>query len=245
MPSWLIWGTVMFLLGAILYFPVPVLFAPIMPKRLRRRIAGRYYGMMADVMRMFLFVRRSVGSFTIEPAEYDDDIEGSLKFVLDGEKRNVHDPGDKMSLLFNRPCGLVYEGRDVILEPRDAEFGEFERDRVDRGDHKRKSDSGQRQYSGHLPIPDGRRLLDLADARYILPGSSKTSWASTAYQQAKKSQSGFDSRNAVEVMSLVMAFVVGVGAVWFLFSQGGGGGGGGVTDTISRGLHITTWGLSA
>lgn len=226
---------IMFLTG-VLALVSPIFVVPVLPAEYRRRLAVRYFSLAQAAAQRVLLVRRKMGGYSLLPSEYDGEKKAE-KVKLDGEAEHFDDPHRFMSRMHARPFGLAYERSSAIFSPLIAEIGREFHEWLENDGHKVAltdeegnvltdgDDRSRFAFNRTLSLPELPTLVDPAHVISVLPGSAPPSAAETAYEYAKKSQEGFNTRRMVEGMAIVVGFVAGFGIVFLAFKQGGGGGG--------------------
>lgn len=229
--SLLLWSLVAFLAGIAIYLVGPLLVAPALPDRVQRAVAHWYWRQSAAVGERLQIVERDHGSHTLLSTSYRP--EWGDEGVLDDETCHWRDHGNHMGRLFGRPIGYVSERFDVIMHPRHCEIGR-ERERQaerDELEHLVETESGGAitAQETRAQLPAEPRAVSAHDVRGILGDSAGPRLGETAFEYARKSQSGFTSRNIIEAMTFILAYGAAFGMMWFMADQ---------SDTISRNVPL-------
>jgi hypothetical protein len=226
----LLWGTVGFLLGLVVYLGGPILVGPVLPDRWRAKVSGLYFGQANSSLRRGALVGRTNAGFDIVATSFDPQIQAE-SVSLDGRQGYAQDPMNNMGLWGNAPFGLLTEKANVYVRARHADVGRADDERIEANDDTVAVETTDGETVAatdiYADVPAEPRLVDLHDVLPILGGASDLFTADTAKTYVVKSQSAFNSRNVVEAMTFIIAFGAGFGMVALALSQLSTGGGGG------------------
>lgn len=231
------------LLGMLAYIAFPWIVGERAPLELRNRFAQHYWGMMAVAMdRMLLVVRERTG-VDLCASKHDAEMGGGEAVTLEGRQRNYEDPAGKMGYLKNRPIGIVTDIVNVVVDPLTAEVGRQKRERRDAGEEWIDLESidgideAGEAYAAHYRVASEPHGVDIEDAIEYVDRAAPPESADATYERVKLSQMVFKNVNMLEIMSLALLYLVGLGGVYlvadFLASGSSGGGGTDVSLMIS------------
>lgn len=235
------------LLGIIGYVGLPWIIGERAPLGFRSKLAQHYWGMMAVAMdRMLLVIRKRTG-VDLCASRHDAEMGGGEAVELEDRQRNYEDPGGKMAYFKNRPLGIVTDTLNVVLDPLTAEVGRQKRDRRDAGEEWVDLNSiddinaeGE-AYAAHYRVPETPRGVDIEDAIEYVDRAAPPESADATYERVRLSQIPFKDVNMLEIMSLALLYLVGLGGIYMVADFLGGSGGGGGTSvslTITHALGV-------
>lgn len=232
------WAVVGLMVGTVAFNVAPIIAAPFVSREKRQELGRKFGHMSMFAYGRALLIRRKHGGMALKRSSYDAE-KGGETVTLDDETLYWEDPNRQMQLLQSKKFGCVYEKSNMVSSPRLAAIAKTARDYVKAGKHvvhvsrAVEADGGmaertQRLFSTHVPLPAGSRMVDLAWTASGAPGCGDPGDADTAEEYTKLSQAGFKSPNLMDTLELLIAYGLGVLAMWALAQVGGAGGGGGI-----------------
>lgn len=226
--SLIIWGTVGFLLGLVIYLAVPILVGPMLPDGLQRALSNSYFSQATASMRRTTLLDRINSGHTLVATDFDAEW-GDEVATVGGQEYRIEDPKNRMTRMCSRPFGMMSERFCVYVSVRDALAGKYHQRHKERGDNvvTLESEDGQEMMAAqaHMTVPNAVESVSLHSIAGLLGGQASPTLGEEAYDDIEKSQAAFDTRNVIEVMSFVMAFLAVYLGMWFAASQGGAAGG--------------------
>lgn len=228
------WFVLAIMLGGILVCVAPIVVGPMLDLDRRTKL-GRKFGHAA----MFAYgravlVRRKHGGHALKGSKFDSEKEAE-QLTIGGEKKHFEDPNTVMQLLENKKFACAYERSEILTSPKLADIGRAAREFRDGGHHSvrvpvQDPETGevageQTMFSTVLPLDVRERMVDLADAFSIAPGSLAPGDAETAEEYTKISQQGFQSADLMTTIQFLTAYGVGALAAYMVVESGHGGGG--------------------
>ncbi len=222
----LLWGIALFLLGLAVYLCVPIFLPAMLPMRYRDYVPQMYYKLSMQSFRRVIGLNRKHAGFDLLPSSYDPEKEGE-KVSISGDEGHAEDPHTWMGRLHGRPFGLVHEERNVIVHPMVAEIGRELARRNASGEETRTVEWGdgatETLINRHVTVDDEMKLVNLADAKRAILGSGKLRDGELGEELAEKSQAGYNTRDILQGMSMVIALLAGAAGAWFIWSNSGSG----------------------
>lgn len=226
--SALLWAIAFVWVGIGLYIVTPILMVPSLSRARRNAVANHYFKMAMLVLDRALLIARRHGGYSLVPSSYDASLE-SEKVKLGDETLHFEDPYEFTTSLHNRRFALADEERNVIINPRLAELGERFFDFYHEGEHEVPvEDPDGREsvaFTSVFSIPKHPRMVNLREAKWMIPGSSSPKIVEVGLDYVEKSQLAYKSRNYVDLMIGLMAFGLGfalpVASAWLGITGGG------------------------
>lgn len=220
-----LWAIAGWLIGILLFFIGGLLVSPLVGYARRTRIADYYSETAMKLIRRAVLVERGT-KYSIYKSTHDPE-KNADTFTMDGETAHVTNDTGLLSTLHKRPLGLVPPPDENIasyVSPEIAEWGQIEAERKET--NTLRNDDGT--YKSLVDIGYRRPLVHLRDyARRMIPGNRSLYDLDETVDLYKQSQMLFGQSKTTQFMILIIAYVAGMGAMWFIMSQGGGAGGGG------------------
>lgn len=223
--TWVIlWAIAGWLIGILLFFVGGLFVQPLVGYARRTKIADYYSKIAMKLIGRAALVERGT-KYSIYKTTHDPE-KNADTFQMDGETAHVTNDTGLLSTLHKRPLGLVPPPDESIasyVSPEIAEFGKIEAERKENGELR--NDDG---YISMVDVGVRRPLVHLRDyARRMIPGNRSLYDLDETVDLYKQSQRLFGESKTTQFMILIIAYVAGMGAMWFIMSQGGGAGGGG------------------
>lgn len=224
--SLIIWSVAFFLLGFVVYLVGPLLVAPALPYRWRRRFANMYWKQAVVTADRPQVVERKHGGYTLIATNFKP--AWGEEGAIDSKTGHWRDDAGLMGRLFERPIGFIPESYNVITDAKHAHLGKAHMRWAEDGHHRQtlSTDGGQIQgFNPYTQVPKTPTLVELHDVKGVLGGQADSQLGEVAYDFAEKSQAKLGSRSVIEIMSFIMAYAAAFGLFWFFSSQGAGGAG--------------------
>lgn len=238
--SALLWAFAFYWLGIALYLVAPMLAAPRLSLKRRLQFAKHYFGIGMMALDRALLVARKHGGYSLVPSSYDAGMEAE-KITIADEDMHFEDPYEFTTSLHKRRFGLADEERNVIINPRLSELGEEFYRFYHEGKHRVPLNIRDRDVDGFtsvFTIPKMPRMVNLRDARWMIPGSASPKLAESVKDDIEKSQHPYKTRNYVDLMIGLIAMALAFGMVALADYVVGIDSGGGVAPSVDIGLFI-------
>lgn len=226
----LIWGVVCFLTGFVGFLAPPIIVGPMLPLEHRKRYGDLYFAQAFAALRRGMIMRRLHSGYELVASSFDGE-KSAEKVALGDANLFYRDFAGKMSRAYKYPFGLVTEKKNTVVDPKLAEVGELEQQRVENGEHLQETRDGF-VANTTLSVPKVMRIVDVAAANAAVPKSASPKLPETVEDYIQKSQQGFNTKSVIDMMAFITAFGVGFGLMWLAAEVGTtavGGGGGSVT----------------
>lgn len=225
--SLLIHGTLGLLVGLLVFF-VPAILAGMLPDSVRFGVANWYWRLAASSYRRMRLTINPHGDAKMHAASWDHEKQGDK--ISTGEEQWYHDSTKAMTRLKKFPLGLSFTKYSETIQPSDVTVGKEIYGLVDEKKHRRTlltdgGDGEQRRVeamTAHANIEPGTHLVEVRDISPRLVESWKPNDPEKAEEDIKNSQQGFKSRNALEMISILIAAGSGAGLAWLMWSNTSG-----------------------
>lgn len=246
--SLLVYFTLGFLIGILIIIGIPVMIGPHLPEQYRQGAARWFINLQQTWFGRGVIGATKTGAYYLKPTTYDHVLEADRTTVGD-TKHDYQDPNGLQGWLANRPFMCVFGGRNVGFSPREPDIADRNYRRVQDDHHKTtvdvqlQTDGGTPEsqrvtaFSEAIAIPRRKHAVDLRAARHAFDGSCPPDAAEQTDDLVEKSQAGFNSKQLIEGMFIIMCLGVGAGIVYIGKSQFSGGGGG-LPDGSNFGLML-------
>lgn len=221
-----LWGAMFFMLGLGVFFCLPVL-GPSLPIALRRQLGGWYYDLSAKAFERVLCYVKKTNEATLVRPTWDPDHEAETTDIGDATSY-YQDPANKERRLNNKPFSFVLSDLNKIISPLDAMVGKHLRQRRENNDEWIEFDAGDgstvRAFNAHVTLPRAPVGVDLQHARAAFGESHEPDDVENCIEYVKKSQLGYKTTNAFNMIMLLMAMGAGAGLAWLIWSNSSVGG---------------------
>lgn len=209
--------------GVLALIFVPWVVARLAGGELQQSIGDWYLDLAMTSLDDAALIAKERGGVDLVSVSHDPEM-GADKVAVDGEPRHIRDDNGVVGRLCNKRFGVAVESLATYVTPLQAEVGSFGRHALDTD---ASGALGNRRMKLDWPVPKRPQLIDLLDARTIIPGNCDPMWGELGEDWARKSQEKFHERVSMEqVMILLGAFGVGLIGTWFVVSYGPNDGGG-------------------
>lgn len=231
----LTWLVVAAGMGVLALIFIPWVIARLAGGQLQQAIGDWYLDMSMTSLDDAALVAKERGGVDLVSVDHNPE-KGADEVSIDGETRHLRDDNGVVGRLCNKRFGVAVESLATYVTPLQAEIGSFGRHALD-------TDSagalGNRRMKTDWPIPKDSKLIDLLDARTMIPGNCDPMWGELGEDWARKSQEKFHERVSLEqVMILLGAFAVGLIGTWFVVSYGPDSSGGSSLPIVLASLLV-------
>lgn len=209
----LMWATIAFSMGFLVYLVVPVAGSALAPAT-RARLARWYYGMTARAIGKPAIIERSVGGYSLLEWSRDDEKEAG-KVVLDdsmlGDEKALFfsDTDNRLKRWHQKPLAVLHEEVPAVLDAELAVLGKRWRQHRRAGEHR----DGQ-AINPYFEVPAVSSVVSLSNAKELILNGSEPSDPATMEDFTRKRFEKYRSMvGAVEVISAALMAGVGFGLV--------------------------------
>lgn len=210
------------MLGLFLYSAIPLI-GMILPEDLRTWL-GRWFARRgAEFMRRMLLIKRENAGVKLTASRYNSDYR-TERASLSGGKLEWKDENNDMGRLMGQPFGVVHEKLGVVVSPSKAAIGRRLRELTTQSELWRLV-NGERRVKQHFTFSTEPKYEDVGDSLHWVQGSMPPTRPRSTVEIIKKAYENFNARQAMEIISIMIAFVMAILGVYMAKSLSAGGGG--------------------